>query len=199
MKNAISKRATFAQLAFALFACGAAQASERGFEPVPQASQQVQTLNDAKIITAEGSRVSAGASMGPGSAREAGLSLSLKNTGSAAVDFSDDAIKVTSGGKSLEMRRLDEGAQAKKNGGYAVDPCINATKSSLLNCRNDVFTKRQHARVAERSLDQVAPGQLATRQFQITLPKRDKQNPTALNVSITVGGESISFDFTEAD
>jgi hypothetical protein len=200
MQKTISRKAPLAHAALlAVLACGAAHASERRFEPVPQSSQRVQTLSNATIITGEGARVSAGASMGPGSARQVGLSLSLKNTGPAALDFPDSAIKVTSGGKSLEMQRLDEGANDGKSDGYMRDDCANATASSQLNCGIDSFTKRQHHRVAAASENQVAPGQLATRQFQITLPKRDKQAPTALNISIEVGGELIAFDFKEAN
>jgi hypothetical protein len=196
MQKTISRKAPFAHAALlAVLACGAAHASERRFEPVPQSSQRVQTLNNATIITGEGARVSAGASMGPGSARLVGLSLSLKNTGPATLDFPDSAIKATSGGKSLEVHRLEEGPDGGKSDGYMRDNCANATSSSQLNCGIDSFTKRQHHRVEAASENQVAPGQLATRQFQITLPKRDKQAPTALNISIEVGGELIAFDF----
>lgn len=196
----IHGKSSFAHLALlAVFACGAAHASERRFEPVPQPSQRVQVMNNVTIITGEGARISAGASIGPASARQARLSVSLKNTGSTAVDFSDRAIEVTSGSTSLKLRRLEEGTEGGRSDGHMRDNCANASSSSQVNCNIDSFTKRQHDRAAVVDQNQLAPGQLATRQFQLALPKHDKQIPTALNIRITVGGELISFDFAETN
>lgn len=183
----------------ATFACGKAHASERAFEPVPQSSQRVQTLNNVKIVTGDGARLSAGASLSPVSARQAWLSVSVKNTASAPVDFSDSAVKASSEGKSLALRRLEEGAPGGKDDGHMRDNCAHATSSSQLNCNIDSFTKRQQARVAAASQSQLAPGQLETRRYQLTLPKRSKQNPTKLSIGISVGGELVQFDFTETN
>ncbi|MGH8677257.1 MAG: hypothetical protein ACREUQ_02750 [Burkholderiales bacterium] len=201
MQTVLSRKSTLVPLALlAAFACGAAHAGERRFEPVPQSSlQRVQELNNVTIITGEGTRISAGASMSPALSRQALLSVSLKNTGSAAVDFSDSAINVTSGGKSLELRRLEEGMEGEGSDGYVRDKCANASSSSQSNCTIDSFTNRQHDRLAAAAQNQLAAGELATRQFQLTLPKRNKRIPTTLKISVTVGGEVISFEFRETN
>jgi len=121
--------------------------------------------------------------------------VSLKNLGPEALDFSDLNLQVTAAGKVLKLRRVDESA-----GNPAMqDNCAHATASSQLSCNADFFNKRQHDRIERAAQDRVSPGQLATRQYEFTLPKRSEKEPVAINVKIEVAGESIAFDFAEAN
>ena len=185
-----------------------AHAGERRFEPSPQSKNQlVQVLKEATIISAAGKQISAGASMTPASARRVWLSVSVKNTSAAPLDFNEGAVQVMSAGEPLQLHRIHNPATHAEDDGYMRDPCANATSSSQINCNIDSFNRRQHQRLeatrpapetvkAER---QLAPGELAVQQFQLDLPKKNQASPTTLTVSVTAGGEQLSFDFSEVD
>lgn len=194
----------FAALA-APFAASAA-AAPRSFEPVAKsAAQQIQIVGGSAIITASATSFGAGASTAPASSKQLWLSVSVKNTGADPIAFSDEIIRVTGVGKALTIRTAEEALKPAKDDGLVRDKCAHASASSQLNCNIDSFNGRQDKRLSEASLAeqaaarQVAPGKLLARQFQIDLPKKSKAGPTTLNVEVSVGGESVSFDFREVD
>ena len=185
----------------------AAHAAGRRFEPVPQSQAQiVQIVNDSAIISAAGKHMDAGASMAPASARQAWLSVSVKNKSAAPVGFGDGAIQVLSDDKVLALRSAEDALKSSKDDGYVRDRCANATASSQLNCNIDWFNQRQAKRIEKTSdadqpalQQQLEPGQLLARQFQVDLPKKSSSGPTTLRVSVTLAGEQLSFDFREVE
>jgi hypothetical protein len=184
-------------IAIAIALSPAAVAGARPFVPVPKPeTQTVQSLNGRTIVSASGTGVSVGASVEAVSARKFSLLLAVKNTGAAPLDFGDGAFRATAGDTPLKLQPFPDAAAGGGNS-YADNRCVNATAESLNNCNIDSFNRRQHERMAAAAANAVrlAPGELATRQFQFQLPK----DATALTVGVEIGGERIAFDFKPAD
>jgi hypothetical protein len=182
-------------LAFAF----SAHAAERRFVPVPQSDSQVlQVVEGMTIVSAAGTTIDAGASMAPASARQAWLSVSVKNKGAAPVAFGNDAIRVANGGKALAVRPADAALEAA-GATPVTDECANASASSQVNCGIDQFTDRQADRidVTNRSEAVLAPGQLLAQQFQVDLPRKSRDGLARLDVSVRVGDEELVFVFEE--
>jgi len=193
-------------LLLAVAAGPVAQAADRRFEPVPQSETQVvKVVADSSIISSAGKQFHAGASLAPESSRKAWLSVSVKNMTAAPLGFGEDAIVAVGNGKTLALTRADEALKGSKDDGYVRDPCANATSSSQMNCTIDDFNRRQAERTAasaaeaKPAAEQLGSGQLVVRQYQVDLPKHSKSVPLLIKVSITLGGEAISFDFKEVD
>lgn len=176
-----------------------AYAQSRRFDPSPRSnSQLVQVLNEKMIISEAGTQISAGASMASASIRKVSLSVSVKNTSAAPLDFIDGSIQVMSAGETLRLRNIGSPAKDVEGDGYMLDRCVNATRSSQMNCTIDSFNQRQRKRI-EAAQHRLAPGELSVQQFQIDLPRKNHASPTILTVSVTAGGEQLSFDFREFD
>lgn len=175
-----------------------ASAADRRFVPVPATEyQKLQVINGATIISAAGKSFHAGASIAPTSSRQAWLSVSVKNTSTVPVPFDDAGILVQSGDNTLGMKAAEE--VMDQDDGLVRDKCINASKSSQLNCNIDNFNKKQQVRMEDSlaSKATLAPGALVVRQFQLDLPKRSKTTPATLKVKVTVEAETIEFNFNE--
>ena len=184
----------------------AAFAADRRFEPVPQSAEQpVKVVGDSSIISMAGKQFHAGASIAPESSRKAWLSVSMKNMSAVPLELGAQTVVVTGNGQPLALRNADEATKAQQDDGYVRDPCANATLSSQLNCNTDAFNRRQTERAAAEAsgvkpmAEQLGSGQLVVRQYELDLPKKSKTSPAMLKVSVTVGGEQISFDFKEID
>ena len=191
-------------LATLMIACLDASAADRRFVPVPNSDlQKLQVINGATIISAAGKVFHAGATIAPTSSRQAWLSVSIKNNGSAAVPFDDSNIKVAAGDKLMSLQPAESVLAASRDKSATPDKCVNLSGSARTNCDIDNFNEKQARRVdksqpvpvLERPM--LAPGIVLARQFQIELPKRSKSAPATLKVSVTVEGETIAFDFNE--
>ena len=112
---------------------------------------------------------------------------------------------MTGNGQPLAFRDADEATKPQQDDGLVRDPCANASASSLLNCNTDAFNRRQQERAAAEAAgvkpatQQLGSGQLQVRQYEMDLPKKSKTGPALIKVSVTLGGEQISFDFKEVD
>lgn len=170
MSNISRRRACHLVLVLALSGTSlVVSAADRRFVPVPATEyQKLQVINGVTIISAAGKRFHAGASIAATSSRQAWLSISVKNTGTAPVAFDDAALVVMSGGKALGMKSAEE-----------------------------VMGKADREDAAVAAIPTLAPGALVARQFQMDLPKRSKTTPATLKVAVTVEGEAIEFDFNE--
>jgi hypothetical protein len=184
----------------------AADAAGRRFEPVPQsAAQPVKTVGEASIISMAGKQFQVGASIAPESSRHAWLSVSIKNMSATPLEMRAKAVVVTGNGQPLAVRDADEATKPQQKDGYVRDPCALATTSSVLNCNTDDFNRRQAERAAAEAAgakpeaEQLGSGQLLVRQYELDLPKKSKTGPALIKVSVTLGGEQISFDFKEVD
>lgn len=187
-------------VAAGLFASMQCMAADRIFQPVPQSkSQPVQAVNGLLIISAAGRSFDAGASFRPKSSRQAWLSVSVKNSSRDPIQFGDGGVQVYSQGVLLRISRVD--LAGKPEAAPLTDPCANATADSQLNCNIDKFNQKQAARTS--SVDaveaqQLSPGQLVARQYQVELPKKSK-GPARLTVNITAQGEQMAFQFSEVE
>ncbi len=164
----------------------------------------MKVLGDASIISAVAKQFHAGASIAPDSSRKSWLSISVKNVGTVPLDFGDGVVVVTSGEKTLAIRNAEEATKGSTDTGYVRDPCANATASSQRNCSIDMFNRKQAKRIAgdtpeAAAVQQLAPGELKVKQFELELPKKSKDAPVTVKVSVTLAGEQISFDFKEVE
>jgi len=189
-----------------LVAVPAAEAADRRFEPVPQSAEQpVKVVGDSSIISMAGKQFHAGASIAPESSRKAWLSVSIKNMSATTLELGAQAVVVTGNGQPLAFRDADEATKPQQDDGLVRDPCANASASSLLNCNTDAFNRRQQERAAAEAAgvkpatEQLGSGQLQVRQYEMDLPKKSKTGPALIKVTLTLGGEQISFDFKEVD
>lgn len=182
-----------------------ARAWERVFEPVPQSPAQiVQTVKDSRIISTAGARMDVGAAVAPTSARTAWLSVSVKNKSGQPARFGDDVVHVSGDGRELGLRSAEDALKGPEDDGYVRDRCANASDDSMINCNIDWFNQRQHKR-AEQAADadraareqELAPGRVLARRFEIELPRKAAAGPATFRVSVTMGGETIAFDFRE--
>jgi hypothetical protein len=208
MNTTRSRQAALFLIALAAVAIGpAAQAAAaRRFEPIPESqAQPVKLVGEVSIISAAAKQFHAGASMSPDSAKTAWLSVSVKNMGTVPIEFADGAIVVTSMDKPMAIRSADEAMKDAKGEGLVKDPCANATPSSQRNCTIDVFNRQQAKRTDQPSEQeaaaarQLAPGELKVKQYQVELPKQSKAVFAMLKVSVTIGGEQVSFNFKEVE
>lgn len=194
-------------LVLAFAAPSTVQAADRRFEPVSQsAAQVVKVVADSSIISAAGKLFHAGASIAPESSRKAWLSVSVKNMSAEPLPLVADAIAVTGNGQPLKLENADEVTKKGQAGdGYVRDPCANATSNSQLNCNIDDFNRKQANRMEDSATadkpaaEQLGSGQLVVKQYQVDLPKPSKAGPAMLKVSVTLGGEQITFDFKEVN
>jgi hypothetical protein len=189
--------ATLAALAFA--ASLPLQAAERRFVPVPQGpTQLLQVVEGMTIVAGAGESMDAGASMAPDTARQAWLSVSIRNTGKVPLAIGPGAVVVTSAGAVLAVRPAEavEAADAEP----VTDKCANASASSQINCGIDAFNDKQAARAQPAPAAEattLAPGAVQANQFQVDLPKKSRAALARLEVRVRAGDEEIAFVFEE--
>jgi hypothetical protein len=199
--------AVFAPIVLSIAAVTAAYASEpvqRHFQPAPPSpTQRVDNIDGVVVISSAGKLAQVGTAIRPLSAKQGALLVSVKNTGTAAVEFGVANVKVVSGDQALQIHDADEPADAQRDP-LVRDRCANATSSSQVNCNIDQFNEQQRKRLGKDQAPattaiQIAPNTVVPTQFRLDLPKKGKGAPLRLTVTVTVAGESQSFDFWEVD
>lgn len=200
-------RSVAALAAFAL--AGTAQAETRHFQPVAATpAQVVSVVGSTPVISANGTAFAGGASVMPFSARKARLLVSFRNLGAAPIRVDGSNVEAVADGKPLALEAAAAAsANGNENESMSASHCMSVPKDFYSSCMASavhkvrVDTEHGGAKSRQETADAVAvpPKQTQPMQFVVDLPKRARNTPAALTVTLHVGDEKLAFEFREVE
>lgn len=184
-----------------------AQAAERRFMPIAATpAQRIDVVGTTPVVSANAASFAGGASILPVSGRSSRVLVSVRNLGSQPLASDAAQVTVDSGGHPLDLQAIDaQGHLVKQGKPQASAPrssgCLNVSQSAYSSCL-EMESRRaelEHATdtADAKAIGPIPPGQSRATQYLVDLPRKSRDAPTAITVTIRIGGDALGFQFRE--